>query len=349
MFPIWRCIKIPLRRCPWKTRETRETGETRGTREVWGSPPTPLEKGGEEGSVSFEKGGAGGNRGPDLSDFDDAAPRTPEPKPTSTATTYLCDKFRLRVIPSCQILSYCQQPQQSAPQQQMGIVENATGDLWFTGYECETIAQTYQVAPTNRLIYQQATPQSYRQLVGQVQILHSSHHASANLISPLDSKLDLFDGEVTLGEILTWRLPDLVEVFLSCCETGLALGKLNDDILTIAAGWLCAGARNVVSTLWSVDDFATALFCIFYYRLRREQPLLERSEALRQAQFELRHLTGDELNNKYRASLEQFLRQRETTENKEDIDKRLELLDLMCQQPHPFAELYALRSPLFPF
>jgi CHAT domain-containing protein len=220
----------------------------------------------------------------------------------------------------------------------MGIVENATGDLWFTPYECENIAKIYGVAPTNRLIYQQATPDSYRHLARQVHILHSSHHARANLISPLDSKLYLFGGEVTLGEILTWRLPDLLEVFLSCCETGFALGKLNDDILTIAAGWLCAGARSVVSTLWAVDDFATALFCIFYYQLRREQPLLARSEALRQAQFQLRGLAGDELNNKYRPSLEQFLRQRETPENKEEIEKRLTLLEWMCQQPHPFED-----------
>ena len=56
---------------------------------------------------------------------------------------------------------------------------------------------------------------------------------------------------------------------------------------------MCAGARSVVSTLWVVDDLATALLSIFYYQHRQEGK--SRPKALQQAQIKLRELRKDEL------------------------------------------------------
>ena len=94
-------------------------------------------------------------------------------------------------------------------------------------------------------------------------------------------------------------------MFLSCCETGIGLtNDLTDDILTIGFGFLCAGARSVVSTLWSVDDLATSLFSLFYHRHKQN---LSRPEALRQAQKDLRTLSGSELAAKYEPVLSPLL------------------------------------------
>ncbi|MGK7877991.1 MAG: hypothetical protein AB4426_33190 [Xenococcaceae cyanobacterium] len=43
------------------------------------------------------------------------------------------------------------------------------------------------------------------------------------------------DGQITLAELLSlgWRMPELNEVFLSCCETGLGLPAPTDDLLTL--------------------------------------------------------------------------------------------------------------------
>lgn len=265
---------------------------------------------------------------------EDSSPHVPpEPKPTPAPTpkpTYLSDKYRLRVIPSCQILSYCHEnkkKKKSPLSPQMGIVENATNDLPFSGYECQAIATTYSVPETLHLRGDRATPTNYRHLAQQVQLLHSSHHASADLNDPLNSKLDLAGGEVTLGEIFTWRLPELLEVFLACCETNFtATTTPADDILAIAAGWLSAGALNVVSTLWAVDDCATALFSILYYEQRHKQPTLKCSEALREAQFQLRNLTGEKFKTQYRAPLEAYLRK---------IGKNDDL-EWYCDRQYPF-------------
>ncbi|HIK11119.1 MAG TPA: CHAT domain-containing protein [Oscillatoriaceae cyanobacterium M33_DOE_052] len=257
-----------------------------------------------------------------------AAAKTPSQQPE-----YLSDKFRLRIVPSCQILNYCHQ-RGNQKIENMGIVENATGDLVFTGYECETLATMHQVTPDNRLQHQQATISNYQTLIPQINVLHSSHHASSNLNNSLESKLLLSDGDITLGRLFTWRFLQLVEVFLSCCETNLTLTPITDDPLSIAAGFLCAGARNVVSTLWAVDDLATALFCILYYQEKQDK---SRSEAIRQAQFKLRNLTGDELHAKYKPQLEAYFEQQNWGENQAEIMYNVRLrLDFLSRQTLPF-------------
>ncbi|MBD2409581.1 hypothetical protein FACHB389_09125 [Nostoc calcicola FACHB-389] len=219
--------------------------------------------------------------------------------PTGEDREYLGDKFLIRYTPSCQILEFCQQRDTVDKMSlRYGIVEDAEDNLPSARFEGEKLAQIYNIPRENRLIgSSQATTKNYRQLAQQVQVLHSCHHAQSRLDNPLESQLKLAHGSsITLGQLMTpsWRLPQLLEVFLSCCETNLGTPSLTDDILTLSTGFLCAGARSVVSTLWSVDDLATALFSIFYYQQRQDGK--NRSEALQQAQIKLREFTKVDLN-----------------------------------------------------
>jgi CHAT domain-containing protein len=271
---------------------------------------------------------------------------------------YLGDLFRLRILPSCQILNYCHQRPSLNEQTTMGIVENATGDLPYTTYECETIATQYLVEPSQRLQQSRATKSEYRQIASKVPILHSSHHGSANPENPLESALILSDGNLSLGELLTpgWRkdLQNLNDVYLNNCETNFSINKITDDLLSIATGFLCAGARSVVSTLWSVDDCASALLAIFYYEFRHDGS--SRPRALQQAQQKLRNLTGTQLQTEYLEQLksnlteqyEQAIDQAEATQDSEEADKYRQLaakirrqiehtLPRHCQSDYPFA------------
>ena len=221
---------------------------------------------------------------------------------------YLGDKFLIGYTPSCQILQFCQQRGEVKDTLTYGTIEDATEDLPFASFECEQIAQLYNIPDSQRLKGRsQATVSNYRQLVKQVQIILNSHHAQSRLDDPLESKLILSDGSITLGQLLTpgWRLPHLVDVFLSCCETGLGLTSVTDDVFTLASGFLCAGARSVVSTLWAVDDLATALFSIFYHQYRHRGSC--RPAALQQAQEELRSLTGETLATVYQPQINLLL------------------------------------------
>ena len=224
---------------------------------------------------------------------------------------YLGEEFLIRYTPSCQVLEFCKQRGEVEGDLIYGTVEDAEDNLLYASFEGEQIAQMHQIPNHQRLIgSSQATCDNYRQLAEQVQVLHSCHHAESCLDNPLESVLKLRDGNITLGQLMTpgWRLPNLSDVFLSCCETGLGVTPITDDILTLSTGFLCAGARSVVSTLWTVDDLATALFSIFYHQYRKQGK--SRPEALQQAQLDLQSLSGQELAAKYKSELTVFLQEK---------------------------------------
>ena len=72
------------------------------------------------------------------------------------------------------------------------------------------------------------------------------------------------DGTLTVGELYSMRLnADLVT--LSACETGLGKIANGDDVVGLTRGFLYAGSRSIVASLWKVDDEATAYLMTRFY------------------------------------------------------------------------------------
>jgi CHAT domain-containing protein/Tfp pilus assembly protein PilF len=109
--------------------------------------------------------------------------------------------------------------------------------------------------------------------------------AGANLPPKQDALTDdhgLLTGEALAGADL--RRLDLV--VLSACQTGLGETTAGEGVFGLQRAFHLGGARNVVASLWQVDDEATAaLMALFYHNLWvKGQPPLE---ALRNAQLAL--------------------------------------------------------------
>ncbi len=247
-------------------------------------------------------------------------------------TKYFSDYFRLRIVPSCQIISYCSEKSLVTNPRKMGIVETSIANLFYTRYECETLANMHLISPEQRLQYRQATVNNYQTFIHQVQMLHCSHFTTTNIVNPLESKINLFDGDISINTVFTWRLPELFDVFLSSCEMNLDQTEISDNIVTFASAFISAGVRHVISSLWLVEDLATALFCLFYYKNRQNY---NRPQALYKAQHQLRNLTGTELTS-YKKQLEGYLKQYIKEENQEEIQNKQERLSWFCQQEFPF-------------
>ena len=112
-------------------------------------------------------------------------------------------------------------------------------------------------------------------------VLHLACHGQFRADSPYLSSLHLGDGPLTLREAANLPLAARL-VTLSACETGLSRVAPGDEQLGLLRGFLIAGARRVVSTLWTVDDAATATLMTDFYDalLGGERP----TAALRAAQ-----------------------------------------------------------------
>lgn len=116
-------------------------------------------------------------------------------------------------------------------------------------------------------------------------ILHFATHGVADADHPERSGIVLRDGLLRAGEIPGLRLPAEL-VVLSACRTALGREVRGEGLTGLTHGFLRAGAKRLVVSLWSVDDEATAELMSRFYRamLRAGRPA---SPALREAQLSL--------------------------------------------------------------
>jgi len=125
-------------------------------------------------------------------------------------------------------------------------------------------------------------------------VLHIATHGLINVEHPdlsglvfslLDEEGRNVDGFLRLNDIYNLDLSaDLV--VLSACRTGLGPDVKGEGVVGLTTGFMYAGAKTVVSSLWKVDDTATAEFMSYFYRaLLRDG--LSPAEALRTAKLEM--------------------------------------------------------------
>ena len=102
----------------------------------------------------------------------------------------------------------------------------------------------------------------------------------------------IYDGRLTVQEILQeWKL-DADLVTLSACETGLGQDVRGEGLVGFAHAFLQAGARSLLVSLWKVDDRATSLLMTqFYENLWHRK--MSKVAALREAKAWLREYVDE--------------------------------------------------------
>jgi CHAT domain-containing protein len=111
-------------------------------------------------------------------------------------------------------------------------------------------------------------------------------HADFRDDAPLQTALELADGELPILEVLGLKLKPGSLVILSACDTGLGRLDGGDAVIGLHRAFLAAGAGRVLSSLWRVSDLGAALLMkLFFRHLAGEAPP---GLALRRAQNQLR-------------------------------------------------------------
>lgn len=128
-------------------------------------------------------------------------------------------------------------------------------------------------------------------------ILHFATHGfldtsrpelSGLVLSLYDKNGKAQDGFLRLNQIYNLNLnSDLV--VLSACQTALGKDVRGEGLIGLTRGFMYAGAKRIVASLWKVDDAATAEFMKRFYQ-NLLQKKLSPAAALRQAQIEMKQI-----------------------------------------------------------
>jgi CHAT domain-containing protein len=143
-----------------------------------------------------------------------------------------------------------------------------------------------------------ATEGAVRELASGADLLHLAAHGVYHPVLPLSSGIALapppgpsrHDGVLQAWEVMESLRLEPGLVVLSACETGLGEDFGGEGVLGLVQAFHVAGARDVVASLWTVSDRATAeLMGRMYAGLADGLPA---AEALRRAQLHLLRSAG---------------------------------------------------------
>lgn len=121
-----------------------------------------------------------------------------------------------------------------------------------------------------------------------------NHTESSGLLKLSDDTAIDLEKCLTLENIFELTLSNCRLVSISACESGFTdYTSTSDEYIGLPSGFIRAGAASIVSSLWAVDDFSTAILMIKFYENipnSNNMPI-----ALNHAQKWLRQVTQNDL------------------------------------------------------
>lgn len=214
---------------------------------------------------------------------------------------YLCESFRIRVLPSLTILkSITDCPKEFHVKTGALLVgdpcykqvihqEKLLSQLPGARKEVKMIGEIIGIAP---LIGEEATKYEVLRRMSSVALIHIAAHGKKEtgeiLLAP-DIKRRTRQAQ---EEDYLLRMEDVLQaglrarlVVLSCCHS--ACGEvMAEGVVGIARAFLGAGARSVLVSLWAIDDHGTLMFMKYFYGALAEGR--SASEAVNQATKSMR-------------------------------------------------------------
>lgn len=170
---------------------------------------------------------------------------------------------------------------------------NALGRLLSTRYEAESI--TALVPAESRFLardFAATRDAALSPALADFRYIHFATHGivdarypglSALVLSQFDARGNPQDGYLRLADIYNMKL-NAELVVLSACETALGREIRGEGLIGLTQGFMAAGARSLVASLWQVPDRATAELMTKFYGFMLNDGMRP-AEALRAAQL----------------------------------------------------------------
>lgn len=226
----------------------------------------------------------------------------------------LIERFCIRITPSLSLLYLLKQREDfrltKIPTKFLvaGVEQypNPREYLFWSGVEVNRISQLYD----SPLVLKNAdVDQHFANQFKQAEVIHYSGHGNYR---QSDSELDalektylcLYNKEISAAQILDGALenPAAKVMILSACLTGRGdLTTSGSEILGLERALFHAGLSSLITTLWSVDEFATALLMLKLHLVwhQHNNTLETLASSLREAQLWLNNLSWRQLKEEF--------------------------------------------------
>ena len=194
----------------------------------------------------------------------------------------LIERFTLSASPSAQVLARCRERDRQPGQ---GSLVMAVPDPLLPRIEEEARAVAEALPGANLLLGEEASYQAFCELAPSARILHLATHGIFRKDNPMFSALQLADSRLSRLDLNRMVL-NLDLLTLSACNSGSAVAVAGDELLGLVRGFLLAGVRSLLVTLWEIDDSSTLDFMRSFYRQVSSGETL--SGSVRKATLEVR-------------------------------------------------------------
>lgn len=175
---------------------------------------------------------------------------------------YLAERYELQIMPSGALLAA--PPPITATGDPLIVAASAEGRLGAVASEARTIEAT--LAGSRAIIDDPRDLDHLTQLPQPPQILHIAAHSDLRDDAPIFSALRLAGGLLSVEQCYDLHLAGTNLVALSGCTTATGMDT-GGALLAFQSAFFVAGAHVVLSSLWPIDDAATATLIGRYYTL----------------------------------------------------------------------------------
>ena len=195
---------------------------------------------------------------------------------------YLIDEYEVSYAPSASIKKYCLERGEIAGESPL-LVGASDQNAPLIG---EEISRLHELFADARVLHDaQATRAAFIENSKASSFLHIATHVIFRHDNPMFSSFKLADGWFTALDLFS-IVCETNLVTLSGCQSGMNQVTGSDDLLGFTRGFLYAGARSLLLSLWNVNDESTTALMVNFYR--EWQKGAAKSTALRSAMLAVR-------------------------------------------------------------
>jgi CHAT domain-containing protein len=183
------------------------------------------------------------------------------------------------------------------------LFPNLRGEIRSLPYAVVEAENAVDQCGGKAFIAENASEEAYKTEARNYKIIHLAMHTLVDDDHPAFSKMIFSapasspeDGMLNTYEV--YNVPvNAMMVVLSSCNTGTGKLVTGEGILSLARGFLFAGSRSVVMSMWAVEDFSSsAVIKSFYRNMRSGQT---KSSALRDARLKFLRTADQERSHPY--------------------------------------------------